>query len=312
MSDTRPKLHVACCSDNRFLPHTAAMLTSVIAHHAHCRVHCHLVSGEIPTESVQQMRQHIEAMGATFHDYTLSEADTHRFHLLSYPNHLSIAAYHRIFLPTLLDEQIERVLYLDGDIVVRGDLLPFFQTDLGDNLMGVIADGGPSVKDFASWLPYPAELGYFNSGVLLLDLKRCREFQLLERCIECFKTCPTLRYDDQDVLNVVLAGKVKFMPLRYNAMGHYYRVSYARRLRPLTEEEMEMLRHAVVVHFTGPTDKPWRWRSLHPFRHDYFAHLARTPWAKTSPRRNPIFLFRNSLRWLLVTLHLTRRQYIRL
>ncbi|MDO5074656.1 MAG: glycosyltransferase family 8 protein [Bacteroidales bacterium] len=306
------RLHVACCCDDNYLPHTAATLTSVIAHHPRGEVVVHLVAQQMSEANLSLIRQHCEAMGAGFHFYAITEAESQRFHVTSDPNRLSKAAYYRIFLPQLLSSEVKRVLYLDGDTIVRRNLRPFYDMDLDGWAAAVVRDINDDADYRAGYLGYEASLGYFNSGVLLLNLDYWREHRLIEECIDYFQQHHThIIYDDQDVLNAVLAGRAKYVSLIYNAQSLCYRIKFAT-LAGLDDPQLrEELKDPAIVHFTS-IDKPWAYRCLLPHRHDYFRYLAMTPWKHTSARKTWRWCLKHYLRKWSIDLGLGRRQFVRL
>lgn len=114
---------------------------------------------------------------------------------------------------------VKKMLYMDSDTIVNDDLTELFNTDLSDWAMGAIQDMAPTeiadnengqyVKDFAQ--KYLGNGPYFNSGVLLLNLEKMREYEKDLRAVDI-----ELTYPDQDVLNAGLKGKIYPLPMRYN------------------------------------------------------------------------------------------------
>ncbi len=115
---------------------------------------------------------------------------------------------------------VEKMLYLDCDTLVFQDLTKLFNTDLADNIIGAAPDSSPIDS------PHGGEIGryvksfidthmngapYINSGVILMNMKKMAETH------HDFLSAPiTLRYPDQDLLNYVLCGKIKYLDNRYN------------------------------------------------------------------------------------------------
>ncbi len=114
---------------------------------------------------------------------------------------------------------IDKLLYLDSDILVCRDVLELFNTDISDCAFGAVRDLAPVndkyhpqgiyVKKFAA--EYLNNGPYYNSGVLLLNLRKMAEYEYL-----LFETKVRLFYPDQDLLNAAFVGKTKTLPLKYN------------------------------------------------------------------------------------------------
>lgn len=114
---------------------------------------------------------------------------------------------------------IDKLLYLDSDTLICRDVSELFDTDLTDYVLGGVRDMAPVndkfhpqgifVKKFSE--KYLNNGPYINSGVLLLNLEKMREYENL-----LFETKIPLYYPDQDLLNAAFVGKIKILPLKYN------------------------------------------------------------------------------------------------
>lgn len=174
-------------------------------------------------------------------------------------NHLTMAATYRLFLPNLLPNY-DKVIWLDTDIVVTGDIAELFGTELGDCWLGAVVDVGLEnglSHESAAWrrerglrwakkYNFEPWEGYFNSGVLLMNLAALREANVRKRLIE-IAVDPYSELLDQDALNVVCRGHVKYLDSRWNFQ--------------VFENCGREMGEACIVHFVGQ-DKPWN--SLKP------------------------------------------------
>lgn len=156
---------------------------------------------------------------------------------------------------------MERVLYLDGDTIVKGSLLKLMQTEMHDNWIAGVKDTSEKIRQ--------RELGmdsdYVNAGVILINMDKWREEKIGERLISFINTCPEkLSYADQDVLNAVCAGKIEFLELKYNFNHDTNELALPvlSDLYGLDQEELyecvkDHFANVVVWHYYG-TNKPWR------------------------------------------------------
>lgn len=137
-------------------------------------------------------------------------------------DYYSKATYYRLFIPNLYKDY-DKVLYLDSDIVVRGDISDLFKTNLGNNLVGAIPD------EFVQNLPIAYEyvenhipLGkgnhgkYFNAGILLMNCKKLREIDFEGKFIDLLSKVKFQVAQDQDYLNCICKGKVKYISSLWN------------------------------------------------------------------------------------------------
>jgi lipopolysaccharide biosynthesis glycosyltransferase len=202
--------------------------------------------------------------------------------LLGFPvsGHATIATYFRLLLPSLLPQSVERVLFIDSDTTVTASLTPLWNLDLQGKALAAVPEHRISCLDHG--YNYP---DYFNAGVMVADLTRWRESNLLERGRQYAIEHPDrLRHWDQDILNHVFKGD--WLPLedRWNACPHLFGLNadYDLSRESLNESESEAIANPAIVHFAGPGPiKPWNARCRHPLKDRYLQAKKQTPWAST-------------------------------
>ena len=184
---------------------------------------------------------------------------------------------------------VERVLYLDADILARGDVGRLWDTDLNGKLLGACPDVGfPLGHEGIERGPY------FNAGVLLMDLTKVRvEVQKLR---DIAKSTLSSKFLEQDTLNVHFRGAWKSLSLEWNAQGLG---TYAEaRTEDRDAAKLHEMANPTLVHFTGPVSpslplvlnpyiqpcvsKPWGYAKArgHPYAGEWWATLKETPWAE--------------------------------
>ena len=181
-------------------------------------------------------------------------------------SHLSVQCFYRLLLPSIM-ETADRVVYLDCDTIVCGDLSELASVDMDENyVMGVKAAAFMAGNRFQrrkrEELGIPSMDQYVNSGVLLMNLKKIRWDALDQRFLEL--TGNNYSSEDQDVLNVACYGKIGHLPLKFNAMIKYLDPdsdNYSQRRIYPTEELKEALNEPVIIHYANKT-KPWGWFDL--------------------------------------------------
>lgn len=179
----------------------------------------------------------------------------------------SISALVKFDLPYICKE-IDKVLYLDGDIIVQNDLTELYQTDIEGVYGAAVVDSGLLYSDT---LIRQKIKNYFNSGVMLLNLRMLREENIPEELVrEKYKSTDNSLMD-QHVLNKVFLGKIKFLEQRYNVL--YVNLIRARYFHGLTLESVnklygenyikweDMLDNGVIIHYSS-FDKPWKYSDV--------------------------------------------------
>lgn len=170
---------------------------------------------------------------------------------------------------------------MDCDAVVCAPLADLWATDLNGNAIGAVTDACERLFDNGS-LGYPAGTGYFNSGVLLIDLAWWREHGMTQRFLNTMaEEAGRIRAHDQDVLNIMLHGNRYPLPFRYNVQREML-LPDDRLLIDLERADYrsslaEAIADPAIVHFTGPV-KPWHIEDCNPFGHLFHKYYKRSPY----------------------------------
>lgn len=271
-----PPLHLACTADAAFVPHCAAMLHSVCTQHAPARVHVHFLhDDDLSADLLKQLGGFVTHLGAHWEPCRVDEA---RRNLL--PDHARYGrgAWYRIFLPQLLP-QLDRILYLDADMIIADRLDELWTTELDGYAVAAVSNPlYPEMSTaFLQDLGVPSVCCYFNSGMLLLNLQDWRQQRHTEAVLAFIRAGVALdSWPDQNALNAVLWQRCKLLPPRWNTLSIFFELEPARLCYSATEIT-QARRAPAIIHFIGHY-KPWHYRSKHPFRQLYFKHLEQTPW----------------------------------
>lgn len=159
---------------------------------------------------------------------------------------VGISAYYRLKLASLTD--VDKIIYLDSDIVVLDNILSLWRYDINDYFIGAIED------KYSDLMGYRVGLSendiYINSGVLLMNLKKIREENIENLFFEKLRL-PNNDYSDQDVINDLCKEKILFLPLKYNLMLTTDDPSSFPKRR---NEYNNSLKAPVILHYSI---KPW-------------------------------------------------------
>jgi lipopolysaccharide biosynthesis glycosyltransferase len=189
--------------------------------------------------------------------------------------HISRMTFARFMIPRVIPEGVQRVLYLDADLLVLGDLGPLWDVDLKGAVIGAVLDRilDPQLKARLPGLEnFPRVRDYFNSGVLLIDLDRWRKERISENALQYLTNHPDSPYADQDALNVACDGLWTALDMRWNFYDHFRTAIVD---IPLAESPK-------IVHFVG-SQKPWKASALSLNSDLYESFRRRTLFARTAP-----------------------------
>ena len=178
--------------------------------------------------------------------------------LPKYIDYISINTYYRLFAPYLLPLDVDRILYLDSDIICNGDISELYNCDFKDNL--IIGCENMLPKHLQVWrerninrLELPSNYTYINAGVLMINIKKYREDVSQKEIIEFIKdNINKLIFQDQDVINKMFFDKIKLIDNKYNYQINTVEVDniiddirlvhYSERLKPWNMDYNEPLK----------------------------------------------------------------------
>jgi len=320
---------VLCASDENYVRPLAVMLHSAASHLAVGKhLHVVLLDAGISPSSLVGLRETLIDLPVTI---DILKPDLAAVADLATSHHITQAAYLRLMAATLLPESIERVIYLDSDVLVQDDLSRLWELPIGDDYCLAAVDiSCPFVdartirdddrRECKPWLGELApirnwrQLGidgsahYFNSGVLVLNLRQWRADQIQPKLFACLRdNAADVFCWDQYALNVVFAGRWSALPPRWNQGSHIFEYPSADHSPIPRDDFLSMRDNPAIIHYTTEF-KPWEHRPFHPRRELYYRHLDQTAWAGWRPEK-PKFKFRKW--WNFQAVQLFRRWTVR-
>lgn len=249
------EINVLVCLDENYLPQLRVMLSSLLLNTPAAQFTVYLLHSGIPDGKLASLEHSFASRGHVLHAVRVNSA---LFEKAPVNRYYSQEMYYRLLAGQLLPKNIHKALYLDPDILIINSVAPLWETDLAGRLFAAAAHTGKS--EFATGvnqLRLGTEGAYFNSGVLLMDLDRCREeitpaeiFAYVER------HAAELLLPDQDVLNALYSDRI--LPLEdilwnYDArnFGEYLVSSHGK------ADISWVMEHTAILHFCG-REKPWK------------------------------------------------------
>ncbi|NQN95848.1 SP_1767 family glycosyltransferase [Streptococcus suis] len=238
-------LDIAFSVNNRYAQYLGATILSILAHHPKEEVRVHILYKEIAQSILQDLdnlAQQTPNLELHFHLLEDQQFSAIPIRTEQFP----IESFSRFLLPELLAD-LDRILYLDVDILVHGNLMELFQTDLEGYALGAIVEA--DIFKYYQWyldsLGFAATDAYFSSGVLLMDLNKMRQDgatnQLVTMAIDKARD---YKFPDQDILNLYYKGNFKQLSPAYNY------TDVRKQNKELTTDEI------VIEHFNGDI-KAW-------------------------------------------------------
>lgn len=288
------KMDIVACTDKWFVMPTGVMMQSVCVNNTEVDIVFHIIIDD--NVSIED-RHDLEGVVSSFDGKSVMFYAANK-EMLSrmFPSgngryNITKATYYRLYISELLPKSIKKVLYLDGDVIVRHSLLPLWKMNIEQYAIAGAYDSTSGLIEFYNRLKYPAHLGYVNAGVLLINLNYWREHDVLKHFGEYMNGhSEDIKCHDQDILNVVFCEKKLFFPLKYNLPHAFlWKNIYEYDYWKLEAEVLDAQKDPVIVHYTGPF-KPWEkyQRSPHPFRSTFYKYQSQTKWKGVKYEHRPL------------------------
>ena len=293
----RATIDILCVTDDNYVPYCGIMLTSVFENNKAHQFRVYIIIGQpLKKKNAARLIKLGKKYGHTV-SFILGDMSSLNDHPLVHDgDHVSIATYYRLFAGELLPKSLSRVLYLDGDIIVTGDLSQLWETDLTGKAVAAVADAVWEQERPKS-LHYPEEAGYFNAGVLMMNLDYWRAKGVGRQCLDFLENHhDILMFHDQDVLNAVLWDKKICLPLKYNyQVTLLFDYCFDEEQIKARKKELETSGNPFVIHFCR-TLKPWMISYYkEPFWEIWESYKKKSPWFL----KPPIVPHRKGVNWLI-------------
>lgn len=262
------EINVCFIADNGYIAPTSAAIASLCRNSD--REHICNVFAVMPRGSSYSAKRYLSENAFEYENVTVKVieadlSDLEELHRGGNTQYLAAttAALLKFKLAELFPE-LDKILYLDGDIIVRDDLSELYGYELGENYAAAVRDLPQVLYDKQSLGEEISGRDYFNSGVMLLNLKKMRADNVKERLIETKRNYSDQSLMDQNIFNIVFKGAVLQLPFVYNAcyinlvmskdryalsdLNNLYGTSY--------KSVYEILPDIKIMHFSSKL-KPW-------------------------------------------------------
>ncbi len=294
----RDNVAIALSANEYYVPYVATMLESlkdnISSDHNYDIL---IMTKDILDNSrsrIQSLFSEYKNVSVRFLDVSVYEA---RFKNVFLKGHFVLETWFRLLMPEML-ENYSKVLYLDSDLLVCDDLADLYDTDVTGYFLAASLDADtaglyngfePNKRSYMNnVLKIKEPYKYFQAGVIVFNLDEFRKRYTTDEMLE-FALSNEWELLDQDVLNYLTQGNVKYVDMAWNVMYDWRNIRItqiiSRAPRDLYDMYMEARKHPKIIHFAGP-EKPW-----HDPRCDYaeyfWKYARRSPYYETILQRMP-------------------------
>lgn len=292
-----------CAADDNYAKPLTVMLHSAVSNlREGVSLNVILMDGGIQEESWAGIKESLANLPIKI---MVVKPDAREIEDLVTSHHITHTAYFRLLAAEFLPTWLDKAIYLDSDVLVRGDLTELWEADLGGHYCLAVPDiacpyvdarhGGENrrkanpymaaISPIPNWkrLGLNGDASYFNSGVMVLNLKRWREDSVADKLLDCLRDNEQHVWCwDQYALNVVFSEQWGHLPARWNQGAHVFEYPGAEHSPIGRDEFVDMRDQPAIIHFTTEW-KPWQHRPFHPLADEYFVALDQTAWSGWRP-----------------------------
>jgi len=270
--------HIVFCCNAPFIKHLAVTAASLLLNNPDRSFVIHVIlSADDATE--------VDKLERTLAEFPHAALRIHHFDIHSRrrffaDRHITAEAYMRLYIADIIDADVNRVIYMDCDLVIRANIDFLCDLELGDAILAAVPDSNDIWR--REVLALPGAEPYVNSAMLVLDLDRWRREDLGARVDGILDSYGDLYFHDQDVINILARGRIIELGREWN-----FNIWRMRAYLAFNSSDIDLfkpLRHqAKIIHFCD-YEKPWRFASVVPLRHLYWHYQQYTKWPPRSEK----------------------------
>lgn len=267
-------LNICYSTNEDFARHMAVSITSLLENNVHSKILVHILYSDLSDNTILRLSEFEKRYPNAKIVFHKIESARFKDFQINIP-HITKETYFRYLIPNIIINA-DKVLYLDGDTIINGDISELFELDL----TGFYCAG---VRDiYIEKVGYKKEIGlteselYINAGVILLNLLEIRKSNIIEKLFK-LSVENDFKFQDQDAINAAFKGKIKELDCIYN---------FKRAHQEIFTDKVKNVR---IIHFVG-SNKPWvkysffylkrffyRYEKLSPLRYEH-SFISKLSW----------------------------------
>lgn len=262
---------VVCSSDDKYAMPLAVTIRSVLENlNNNCGINLFVVDGGISSENKKKILDSLDTKSCTVKFISKPTEFPRKFKasdINTVQSYITVTAYYRLLLSEILPTSLNKIIYLDCDLVLRTNLESLWDEEINDNYVLAVRD---------MWAGRDAK--HFNSGVLVINLEKWRTDNIGTKALQFLKE-HNYSYFDQEVLNILFLDQWKELDPRWNVLRGILDSS-SWEITPFTEDVYQkIISSPYIIHYASSA-KPWNApASKVPWSEDFFKYLDMTAWS---------------------------------
>lgn len=276
------RMTICMSFDDRYAPHAAVAISSALRHVSPDQEIDIFVICDARLSEANRIK--IRTMGRAEVTFHFPEVTPDMLPPLPLNRkYISLNTYYRLLMLRLLPQDINRVLYLDSDVVVCSSLAEIWETPMEEYCIAGVPDEG-DVLQCRRLYPH-AGPEYINAGVVLFNVAQINQRfpDMLVACAErYYRHRDLITLQDQDMLNLTFRGSIRCLPLKWNVSSRMFTSNDLEHAYSI-DMAAEAINNPGILHYTD-SKKPWNLFCDHPLRQLYWRYRRDTPFSALSLR----------------------------
>jgi lipopolysaccharide biosynthesis glycosyltransferase len=300
---------IGCATDNNYAQHLGIMIYSLLSNTSTPQLFdFYIVNGGISKSNFNKFDLLKDRFKANFFYIT---PENSYFENLKIFETYGIATYYRFFLIDTI--KLDRLLFLDCDMIVEGDIVEVFKTDLMGNIISAVHEVLAPKKHLNKFNLNVS----FNAGMMLIDCIKWQKENISQKAIDYTKkNSHLLEYADQDSLNVVLKNYWHIQ--KDHSWNVIAKIKLAKfgiiKLDCSVYSKKEILKHFEnpnIIHYANRLFKPWYWLDPAPYKKNYIKYKELSPWKKVPfPDKSLIGVIKRIIYYITFIFKYIKRNYL--
>lgn len=259
------QFNVCYCLNDGYVDYCCVSIVSLLENNKE-KIQIHILTDELTELSKKKLKYITDKYNAQLLIYKVDDSKIEGQNMT-----WSKYAWYRLQAHELIRHEVKKILYLDVDTIVDGDLSEIFATNLDSRAIGAVPDVRTIFDSSYKRVGYDKSKGYFCSGVMLMNLDYFRQFGISDKVLQFAKDNPErINFPDQDALNYVCQDIKIELPLKYDILLPYF--DNKRFMSTYRKEVKESLEDPRIIHYAGCN--PWKYESEHHYFEDKFWEYA--------------------------------------
>lgn len=258
----KDKMNLLVSFDKNYIRPFQTVITSLVINNPKEEIHIWLLHSDIPNDDLLKLENYCSSLQA---ELTAINFDRKLFSSAPISKRYPQEMYYRLLAANILPETIEKILYLDPDILVINPLRPLWEIPLGKYAFAAASHTGvTNIMSGVNRVRLGIKQDYFNSGIMLINLVKARELVKPDEIFRCVRESKSkLLLPDQDIFNFLYGSLTKQVD---DAVWNYDARHYTDYLvRSGGEADIDwIMKNTAILHFCGK-NKPWLSSSSHLF-----------------------------------------------